>query len=60
MFLQKVIDSVADENWGSRYAGRMQKILNKLSAADTGISCYDQNFPDGAEDEADEVTGDED
>ena len=34
----------------------MQKILDKLSASDTGTSCYHKNFPEGAEDEADEVT----
>merc|ERR1712127_284876 len=26
----RVVDSVAEEKWGSRYAGRMQKALDKL------------------------------
>jgi hypothetical protein len=50
------MDSVAEEKWGGRYAGRMQKALDKLSEADTGVSCYDENFPEEAADEGDEVT----
>jgi len=52
----RVVDSVAEEKWGSRYAGRMQKALNKLQNADTGVSCYDENFAEAAADEGDEVT----
>jgi len=52
----RVMDSVADEKWGGRYASRMQKALDKLSEADTGVSCYEANFPDAAADEGDEVT----
>jgi len=52
----RVIDSVAEEKWGSRYAGRMQKALDKLQGADTGVSCYDENFMDEAAVEGDEIT----
>jgi hypothetical protein len=53
--MQRVIDSVAEERWGPRYAARMQKALKKLEDADDGSLCYDKNFPE-AEDESDEVT----
>jgi len=52
----RVVDSVALERWGSRYAGRMAKALNRIRAADTGVSCYADNFPEEAGDEGDEVT----
>merc|ERR1712037_118867 len=52
-----VIDlSVVEEKWGSRYASRMQKTLNKLQNADTGVSCYEDNIPETAADEGDEIT----
>ena len=50
------MDSVADEKWGSRYASRMQKALDKLQSADTGENCYEENFPGESADEGDEVT----
>merc|ERR1712210_265222 len=53
---QRVMDSVADEKWGTRYSERMHKILDKMDDADTGVSCYDENFPSVAGDEGDEVT----
>ena len=53
---QRVIASTRFHHWGDRYASRMEKILNRLQAADTGVSCYDKNFPEGAADEEDEVT----
>merc|ERR1712037_450046 len=52
----RVVDSVADERWGGRYAGRMAKALNRIRDADTGVSCYAENFPEEAGDEGDEVT----
>jgi len=52
----RVVDSVADERWGDRYARRMTKAMNKLAGADTGVSCYDENIPSEAADEGDEVT----
>merc|ERR1712210_306368 len=53
---QRVMDSVADEKWGTRYSERMHKILDKMDDADTGVSCYEENFPSVAGDEGDEVT----
>jgi len=53
----RVVDSVADQGWGDRYAARMAKALNRLAEADTGVSCYEENFgSDDAADEGDEVT----
>ena len=54
-----MIDSVADEKWGIRYSDRMNKHLNKLAGADTGVNCYDENFPAGEEEEEEEEEGDE-
>ena len=52
-----MIDSVADEKWGIRYSDRMNKHLDKLAGADTGVNCYDENFPAGEEEEeGDEIT----
>jgi len=53
---QRVMNSVADEKWGTRYSERMHKILDKMDDADTGVSCYEENFPSVAGDEGDEVT----
>ena len=50
------MNSVAAVNWGRRYGSRMQKTLDKLQDADTGVSCYDENFAEAAADEGDEVT----
>jgi len=51
-----VIDSVADEGWGNRFSGRIQKILSRLRDADTGVSCHEQNFPGESADEEDQIT----
>jgi len=52
----RVVDSAAEQRWGSRYADRMAKTLNRLAEADTGVSCYDENV--GSDDvvEGDEIT----
>lgn len=55
-FAKQVIDSVADEGWGNRFSGRMQKILSRLRDADTGVSCYEQNFRGESADEEDQIT----
>lgn len=52
---ERVMKSVEDEKWGDRYAVRMHRALDKLDEADTGVSCYEENFPVAGE-EGDEVT----
>jgi len=55
--VRRLINSVADQRWGSRYAGRMLDDLTRLKDAENedGSSCYDKNFPESGE-EGDEIT----
>jgi len=54
--VERLTESVSDQKWGSRFAGRMQKSLDRLAEADTGVSCYGDNFPEETADEGDEIT----